>query len=68
MITSVSPSKTSQNVYSATSCVKTSDCQTKPNLKGGIITNTFPLERRPIHTPIGRGENTIVSRGGGCRS
>jgi hypothetical protein len=68
MITSVLTSNTSQNVNSAQSCTKGSDCQTKPNLKSRYCANSLPMERSPIHTRIGAHENTIVSYGtGGCR-
>jgi len=65
-LTSEPPSKTSQNIYSAQSCVKDSDCQTNPNLRGRIFQITLPVERRSIHAPIGGQVNTTVSAGG-CR-
>lgn len=63
---SESPSNTSQNIYSAQSCLNGSDCQTKPNLKGRVWANVFPMERSPIQTPIRARENTSGSSGG-CR-
>ena len=66
MITSVLPSKTSENIYSAQSCLKASDYQTEPKLKGSLKSSALPLERASILAPFTRSENTIVSAGG-CR-
>jgi hypothetical protein len=55
--------QTSQNIYSAQSCVKGSDGKTEPNLKEKFRAIAFPVERSPIHTPIDAAEKTIVSCG-----
>ena len=63
---SIKRGQTSQNVYSANSFIKGSDCQTKPNLKGRLCANSLPMERSPIHARIRAQENPIISTGG-CR-
>jgi hypothetical protein len=67
MIPSKPTSKTSQNNYSAQSCVNGSDCQIEPNLKERFCVIAFPVERSPIRALIDAAENTTVSCGD-CRS
>ncbi len=52
-----------QNIYSAQSCVKGSDCQTNPNLIGSLCAIAFPMEQNLIHAPIDAREKTTVSCG-----
>jgi hypothetical protein len=63
---SIKRGQTTQNKYSAQSCVKGSDCQTNPVLDSRNCAYSLPVERSPIHTRIGAQENTTVSYGG-CR-
>jgi hypothetical protein len=62
-MSSIRRGQLAQNVYSAQRCVKGSDCQTTPNLKGTFCTNGFPMEQSPIRAPIDAHENTTVSYG-----
>ena len=53
MIMSVSPSKTSQNNYSAQSCYNGSDSETGHNSQTMYRPDSFPLERTTLRAPMG---------------
>ena len=64
MITSESPSKTSQKIYSAQSCYTVTESKTEHDLKGRKNTMFCHWKRSQYHARIGTHENSIVSHGG----
>ena len=62
-LTSVSPSKTSQNVYSAQSCNTVTESQIEPVFKVHVCETTLPVEQRQIQAPFHAGENTAIASG-----